>query len=113
MSEKTRKMILIKDGIDLDIFDDKNMGDRVLMLNYPEGTVIEQLHKFYKLIGGKECENVEIVHTKRLYTLTEQRYPVMMLVDEEYLYAKQHRSIQLHHIYMKQTFMDIQSMEMF
>lgn len=28
MSEKTRKMILIKDGIDLDIFDDKNMSDR-------------------------------------------------------------------------------------
>ena len=38
MSEKPRKMILIKDGIDLDIFDDKNMSDRVLMLNYPEGT---------------------------------------------------------------------------
>lgn len=87
MSEKTRKMILIKDGIDLDIFDDKNMSDRVLMLNYPEGTVIEQLHKFYKLIG-KECENVEIVHPKRLYTLTEEQYPVMMLVDEEYLYHK-------------------------
>lgn len=87
MSEKTRKMILIKDGIDLDIFDDKNMSDRVLMLNYPEGTVIEQLHKFYKLIG-KECESVEIVHPKRLYTLTEEQYPVMMLVDEEYLYHK-------------------------
>ena len=87
MSEKPRKMILIKDGIDLDIFDDKNMSDRVLMLNYPEGTVIEQLHKFYKLIG-KECENVEIVHPKRLYTLTEEQYPVMMLVDEEYLYHK-------------------------
>ena len=57
MSEKTRKMILIKDGIDLDIFDDKNMSDRVSMLDYPEGTVMEQLHKFYKLIG-KECENV-------------------------------------------------------
>lgn len=87
MSEKTRKMILIKDGIDLDIFDDKNMSDRVLMLDYPEGTVMEQLHKFYKLIG-KECENVEIVHPKRLYTLTEEQYPVMMLVDEEYLYHK-------------------------
>lgn len=36
MSEKTRKMILIKDGIDLDIFDDKNMSDRVLMLDYPK-----------------------------------------------------------------------------
>ena len=34
MSEKTRKMILIKDGIDLDIFDDKNMSDRVLMLRW-------------------------------------------------------------------------------
>lgn len=41
MSEKTRKMILIKDGIDLDIFDDKNMSDRVSMLDYPEGTVME------------------------------------------------------------------------
>lgn len=80
MSEKTRKMILIKDGIDLDIFDDKNMSDRVSMLDYPEGTVMEQLHKFYKLIG-KECENVEIVHPKRLYTLTEEQYPVMMLVE--------------------------------
>lgn len=87
MSEKARKMILIKDGIDLDIFDDKNMSDRVLMLDYPEGTNMEQLHKFYKLIGN-ECEIVEVVHPKRLYTLTEEQYPVMMLVDEEYLYHK-------------------------
>lgn len=112
MSEKPRKMILIKDGIDLDIFDDKNMSDRVLMLNYPEGTVIEQLHKFYKLIG-KECENVEIVHPKRLYTLTEEQYPVMMLVDKSICIIKQRRSIQLRHIYMKQMFMGIRSMEMF
>ena len=87
MSEKTRKMILIKDGIDLDIFDDKKMSDRVSMLEYPEGKVMEQIYKFYKQIG-KECENVEIVHPKRLYTLTEEQYPVMMLVDEEYLYHK-------------------------
>ena len=48
---------------------------------------MEQLHKFYKLIGN-ECEIVEVVHPKRLYTLTEEQYPVMMLVDEEYLYHK-------------------------
>ena len=85
MSDKTGKMILIKDGVNIDIFDDKNMSDKVLMLDYPEGTNMEQLHKFYKLIG-KECEIVEAVHPKRLYTLTEEQYPVMMLVDEEYLY---------------------------
>ena len=51
-------------------------------------------HKFYKLIG-KECENVEIVHPKRLYTLTEEQYPVMMLVDEEYLY---HKTVQINPI---------------
>ena len=87
MSDKTGKMILIKDGVNIDIFDDKNMSDKVLMLDYPEGTNMEQLHKFYKLIG-KECEIVEAVHPKRLYTLTEEQYPVMMLVDEEYLYHK-------------------------
>lgn len=27
------------------------MSDKVLMLDYPEGTNMEQLHKFYKLIG--------------------------------------------------------------
>lgn len=87
MSDKTGKMILIKDGVNIDIFDDKNMSDKVLMLDYPEGTNMEQLHKFYKLIG-KECEIVEAVHPKRLYILTEEQYPVMMLVDEEYLYHK-------------------------
>ena len=81
MSDKTGKMILIKDGVNIDIFDDKNMSDKVLMLDYPEGTNMEQLHKFYKLIG-KECEIVEAVHPKRLYTLTEEQYPVMMLVYE-------------------------------
>ena len=85
--KETGKMILIKDGMNLDIFDDKNMSDRVLMLDYPEGTNMEQLHKFYELIG-KECEIVEAVHPKRLYTLTEEKYPVLMLVDEEYLYHK-------------------------
>lgn len=87
MSDKTGKMILIKDGVNIDIFDDKNMSDRVLMFDYPEGTNMEQLHEFYKLIG-KECEIVEAVHPKRLYTLTEEQYPVLMLVDEEYLYHK-------------------------
>ena len=85
MSDKTGKMILIKDGANINIFDDKNMSDKVLMLDYPEGTNMEQLHKFYELIG-KECEIVEVVHPKRLYTLTEEQYPVLMLVDEEYLY---------------------------
>ena len=85
--KETKKMILIKDGANIDIFDDKNMRDRVLILDYPEGTNMEQLHKFYKLIGN-ECEIVEVVHPKRLYTLTEEQYPVMMLVDEEYLYHK-------------------------
>ena len=28
------------------------------------------------------------MNQKRLYTLTEEQYPVMMLVDEEYLYPK-------------------------
>ena len=28
------------------------------------------------------------MHPKRLYTLTEEQYPVMMLVDEEYLFHK-------------------------
>ena len=87
MSERQEKMILIKDGMNLDIFDDENMSDRVLMLDYPEGTNMEQLHKFYELIG-KECEIVEVVHPKRLYTLTEEKYQVLMLVDEEYLYHK-------------------------
>ena len=103
MSDKTGKMILIKDGVNIDIFDDKNMSDRVLMFDYPEGTNMEQLHEFYKLIG-KECEIVEAVHPKRLYTLTEEQYPVIM---------KQRRSIQLRHIYTKQMFMGIRSMEMF
>lgn len=70
MSDKTGKMILIKDGANINIFDDKNMSDKVLMLDYPEGTNMEQLHKFYELIG-KECEIVEVVHPKRLYTLTD------------------------------------------
>jgi hypothetical protein len=87
MSDKTGKMILIKDGANINIFDDKNMSDKVLMLDYPEGTNMEQLHKFYELIG-KECEIVEVVYPKRLYTLTEEQYPVLMLVDEEYLYHK-------------------------
>lgn len=82
-----KTVILIKDGVNIDIFDDKNMSDRVLMFDYPEGTNMEQLHEFYKLIG-KECEIVEAVHPKRLYTLTEEQYPVLMLVDEEYLYHK-------------------------
>ena len=29
MSDKTGKMILIKDGVNIDIFDDKNMSDKV------------------------------------------------------------------------------------
>lgn len=112
MSDKTGKMILIKDGANIDIFDDKNMSDKVLMLDYPEGTNMEQLHKFYKLIG-KECEIVEAVHPKRLYTLTEEQYPVMMLVDEEYLY---HETAQVNPIasYLYETDVHgIRSMEMF
>ena len=46
MSEKPRKMILIKDCIDLDIFDDKNMSDRVLMLNYPEERLLSSYINF-------------------------------------------------------------------
>ena len=46
MSDKTGKMILIKDGANINIFDDKNMSDKVLMLDYPEGTNMEQLHSF-------------------------------------------------------------------
>ena len=57
MSDKTGKMILIKDGVNIDIFDDKNMSDKVLMLDYPEGTNMEQLHKFYKLIGKESSDD--------------------------------------------------------
>lgn len=89
--KETGKMILIKDGLIC------NSEDQVQILEYPEGTISEQMKKLRETIG-EECDLLERVWPVRLYELIgvyteccksngrEVNGRASMLVDEEYLF---------------------------